>query len=96
MRYREMLLERNGFAESVVSSGEIQEDPNYDGPGGEKAYVRFITVTGQVEQSWIKAPRRFIEALDITEQVSSNENTPPILDPATQAWTTVADDDEED
>ena len=62
MRYRQTLLEGSGFAESTVNSGEIGEDPNFTGPGGEESYVRFITLTGQVEQSWIKAPQRFIES----------------------------------
>jgi hypothetical protein len=76
MRYREMLLERNGFAESVVSSGEIAEDPNYEGPGGEQAFVRFITLTGQVEQSWIKAPKRFIETLAFKEKTKATATVP--------------------
>jgi len=96
MRYREALLEGNGFAESVVSSGDIQEDPNFPGPDGEEAFVRFITIAGQVEQSWIKAPKRFIESVTPTIQIITNENTPPILNPSTEPWTTVVDDDSDE
>jgi hypothetical protein len=106
MRYREMLLEKNGFAESVVSSGEISEDPNYEGPNGEQAFVKFITITGQVEQSWIKAPKRFIEAVVLKEKTRegvktgidfiSNENSPPILDAAEEPWHTTAPEEDPD
>lgn len=106
MRYREVLLEGNGFDESVISSGEISEDPNYEGPGGEEAFVRFITISGQVEQSWIKAPKRFIESIILKEKngnlttpgikILSNENAPAFLDPTQEPWTTVDDEDSDD
>jgi hypothetical protein len=108
MRYRQTLLEGNGFAESVVSSGEVTEDPNYPGAKGEKAYVRFINITGQVEQSWIDAPKRFIENLEFQKgrgdlatagiKIVSNEKSPAFLDTANDSWATIArheDDDDE-
>jgi hypothetical protein len=106
LRYREVLLEGNGFDESVVSSGEISEDPNYEGPGGEEAFCRFITITGQVEQSWIKAPKRFIESIQLKERngsltttgikIISNENAPAFLDPTQEPWTTIIDTESDD
>lgn len=103
MRYRQTLLEGSGFAESVVNSGEIGEDPNFTGAGGEESYVRFITLTGQVEQSWIKAPQRFIESIVLensTEltggiKILTNEPPPPtsVVDPHDNTWITVEDDE---
>lgn len=106
LRYREALLEANGFTESVVSSGEVMEDANYEGPGGETAFVRLINLTGQVENSWIKSPRRFIETVILKERdnneilggikILSNLDTPDFIDKSEEAWTTTDGDDEND
>lgn len=63
LRYRESLLEANGFAESVFSSSDIMDSPIFTGPGGEESFDRYITITGQVEFTWIKSPRRSIESV---------------------------------
>jgi hypothetical protein len=105
LRYRESLLEGNGFAQSSISSGEIMEDPNYIGSdGGEQSYLRVIQLTGQVENSWIKLPRRFIESAVIKDvecgeitsgiKILSNLDTPPTIDAADETWVTVAETDE--
>jgi hypothetical protein len=106
LRYRESLLEGSGFAQSSVNSGEIMQDPQYEGPGGETSYLRMIQLTGQIENSWIKAPRRFIEAAVIKDRdcqeissgikILSNYDTPPTIDAANEVWTTVDEDDEDD
>lgn len=96
LRYREVLLEGNGFAESSVSSGEMGEDPQYEGPNGEAAFVRFITLTGQVENSWISAPKRFLESIVVGPiEIEANLNTPDIIDQSDEIWVTVADDETE-
>lgn len=61
LRYRESLLEANGFGQSSISSSDMYANPAYSGPGGEIAYSRSITLTGMVENTWIKAPKRIIE-----------------------------------
>lgn len=106
LRYRESLLEANGFAQSSVSSGEIMQDPGYEGPGGEQAFLRIIQLTGQVENSWIKLPRRFIETVVIKDRnceeitggikILSNFDAPPTENLADVTWYTVADDDDSD
>ena len=107
LRYRESLLEASGFAESSVSSGEILEDPAYEGPGGELGFIRLINLTGQIENTWIKQPRRFIETVAIEEDVNcdemiggikilSNFDAPPIMDLEDETWHTVADPDDPD
>ena len=108
LRYRETLLEANGFTQSTVNSGELMEDPNYEGPGGEQAFVRFITLNGQVENSWIKSPKRYIESIVLKNRdangitggikILSNLDAPPTVDPTQENWYTVdgstADEDE--
>lgn len=101
LRYRESLLEANGFAQSSVSSSALSEDPYYSGPDGEQAFVRTITITGQTEHTWIKQPRRFIEKIAIKKetpdgfiggiQIISNLDTPDFFDQSEEAWTTIED-----
>lgn len=109
LRYRESLLEAQGFSQSSVSNSALQADPYYQGPDGEQAFVRSISLTGQTEPSWIKSPRRFIETIRLAEKTAkgyvggikilSNLDVPPFIDPADQLWYTKAestpDEDEE-
>lgn len=104
LRYRQSLLEANGFAESSVSSGPPGLNPEMSTEGGEKVYSRNINLVGQVQNTWIKAPHRLIENVNLKRQIDcdsyvggiqiiSNLNTPPIIDPSEQLWTTVEDTD---
>lgn len=68
LRYRESLLEANGFAESTISSAGPDFDQAFTTEGGEKAWARFMTLNGQIENSWIKSPRRFIEAVALKKK----------------------------
>lgn len=68
LRYRETMLEGRGFNQSSLSVSDIVENPNYSGPGGEMAFSRFITLTGLVEHSWLKAPHRIIENIKLAEK----------------------------
>ncbi len=105
LRYRESLLEANGFAESSVSSGDPDFDENYTTDGGEKVWVRYLTLTGQTENSWIKSPRRFIETLAFKRKTSngfvgginilSNLDTSAGIDQSKEVWVTKEDTDEE-
>jgi hypothetical protein len=98
MRYRESLLEASGFTESLLSSSDLQEDSNYGGVEGEEVFRRYITITGQVENSWVKSPRRFIESVALKEKTSkgflggikilSNEDSPAFIDKANEIWYT--------
>lgn len=104
LRYRESLLEANGFAESMISSAPLIENPNYSGPDGEEGFVRTINLTGQVENTWIKSPRRFIEKVLLKERIPggftggikilSNLDSPPFINKEEETWHTV--DEEED
>lgn len=64
MRYREGLLENCGFQISTVSISEITQEANF---GGDLEYGRYISLTGVVENSWIKSPKRVIEAISVRD-----------------------------
>jgi hypothetical protein len=74
LRYRESLFEANGFTQTVISSGQLDHDDDYTTEGGEKAWVRFITISGMVENSWIKSPRRFVESMTLRGSVPVGPN----------------------
>jgi hypothetical protein len=97
LRYRESLLEANGFAESSVNSAPPDFDEAFTTPGGEKAWSRFIAVSGQTENSWIKSPKRFIEVAALKKKVGKGyiggisiiSNTDPVtIDKKTNTWYT--------
>lgn len=105
LRYRESLLEAQGFTQSSLSSSDMMLGMLQAGEGGEQVYSRYITLTGMVENSWIKSPRRIIEKVALKEKdangyrggikILSNLDTPEIIDESTQIWTTVEDDSAE-
>lgn len=104
LRYRESLLEAQGFSECVLNSSDLMS--NNMSNGAEEIYSRYITLTGQVEHSWIKSPRRVIEKAVLKEKTAngfrggikilSNLDTPDFIDESTQNWITVHDEDPED
>jgi hypothetical protein len=106
LRYRESLLEGRQFMQSSVSSSDFMQNPNFEGPGGENVFSRYITLTGQVENSWLKTPFRILEAVEIDEEtengfrsgikILSNLNSPDSLDTEDDIWTTIDDDSEND
>lgn len=62
-RYRESLLEALGLGESTINSGALVTNADMPGNGGEVAWERAISISGQIEQTFIKSPRRFIESV---------------------------------
>lgn len=111
LRYRESLLEAQGFAESIVSNSPLLENVQYSGPDGENSYVRSIQLSGQTEYSWIKSPRRVIETVFLREKtgpnsappgyiggikILSNLDTPEFIDKAKETWYTVQDTHRDD
>src|SRR5579863_9616503 len=71
LRYRESLLEANGFCESTISSAGPDFDESFTTPGGEKAWARFMTLNGQTENTWIKSPRRIIESTSLRKKTNT-------------------------
>ena len=39
---------------------------------GENVYSRFITISGQVENTWVKAPKRIIESINLKNTEPEN------------------------
>lgn len=105
LRYRESLLEAQGFTQCNLSSSDMAANGAYSGEGGEQVYSRYITLTGQVENSWIKSPKRILEVVALKDKNSngytggikiiSNLDTPDIIDESTQLWTTIEDNSED-
>jgi hypothetical protein len=64
LRYREGLFEHNNFQLSNISCTDFIKN---DAFGEDKVYSRFIVLSGQVEESWIKNPFRIIESIDLID-----------------------------
>jgi hypothetical protein len=99
LRYRESLLEAEGFQISTISSSEFIKSEQY-AQLGEDFFSRYITLSGQVQNFWIKAPQRFIESVDLHD--SSNSINPagikvissdrlPGADDDNDVWSTIDD-----
>lgn len=66
LRYREGVLESRNFQLSNIETSDLVRNESFTDIG-ENAYSRFITITGQVENTWIKAPKRVIESVAIRD-----------------------------
>ena len=98
LRYREALLEHNNFQLSTISCTDMVRN---DAFGIDNVFSRFITLSGQVEESWIKTPMRIIESvvnqgsgLEKGIVILSNLDSPPSYDTEDDAWVTIEDDGE--
>lgn len=60
LRYRQALLEKDGYAESLISSGPMYPNPDYS-DAGQIMWSRDIDMTGQVENRWYNQPHRILE-----------------------------------
>ena len=54
LRYRQVLLEKDGYAESIISSSKMYPNPDYS-DAGQVIWSREINLTGQVENRWLMA-----------------------------------------
>jgi hypothetical protein len=96
LRYREGLLEHNNFQLSNLQCSEIIKNNSFD---AENIFSRFITLTGQAEESWIKTPMRTIEDVDIYDGITQTTGIKVIsqdIDPNSEEaindlWVTVSD-----
>jgi hypothetical protein len=61
LRYRQVLLEHDGFAESLISSGPMYPNPDYS-DAGQVMWSRDIEISGQVESRWFDQPHRIVES----------------------------------
>lgn len=102
-RYREGLLEESNFQLSRLTSTDMIKNGSFD---IENVFSRFITLQGQVQESWVKSPQRFIEGVDIIDNTESNDgltvgikvlangDTPEaILNEECDLWATIEDEE---
>jgi hypothetical protein len=66
-RYKESLIEANNFQLSKLTSTDLVKN---EGFSAENVYSRWITLSGQVEESWVKTPYRVIEAVGFTDNTA--------------------------
>lgn len=102
LRYREGLLEARGFSETLVSSSDMVPNNSWGVPGGENAYSRYITLSGKVENTWLKTPRRVIENIKLADTTTENgfsggikilsEDPPADVKEADNIWITKTED----
>jgi hypothetical protein len=72
-------------------------------PGGENVFSRFITLSGMIENSWVKSPYRIAEGVEIAEKIQgseslkagikiiSNLDSLDFLNTEEDSWTTIKD-----
>jgi hypothetical protein len=81
LRYRQVLLEQRGFMQSSISSSDIMNNTNFSGyVGGDKVFSRNITISGIVENSWLKQPQRYVENIAINPSGSAVDTIVPVVD----------------
>ena len=72
LRYREGVLESRNFQLSNIQTTDMIRNDAFQNIG-ENVYSRFITITGQVENTWVKAPKRTIENTAFTNSNPTQE-----------------------
>lgn len=98
LRYREGLIESRNFQISNLTTTDMIRNDAFQS-FGENVYSRFITLTGQVENTWIKAPKRVIETINIVEGIDAglimvnedNGEVPEIIDKDQDSWVAKTD-----
>jgi len=95
LRYREGVLESRNFQLSNIETSDMIRNDAFNS-FGENVYSRFITISGQVENTWIKAPKYIIEAVNIKNtqanisgliiKGSDGAEIPENIDPAADSW----------
>ena len=97
LRYRQALLEKDGYAESLISSSPMYPNQDYS-DAGQVIWSRDIDITGQVENRWYMQPHRLIEDVSIgngdgyTGGVKIITNiTDTAEDLSTVNWSTIAE-----
>jgi hypothetical protein len=101
LRYREGLLENNNFQNSTIAASDFIKNESFS--DAQNVYSRYITLTGQCEETWVKTPYRIIEAVELEDcegmpgiKIISNHPTDPNSEEAeNDLWLTIEDTEEE-
>jgi len=98
LRYRETMFNGRCFKLSSLKSTDIMREDAFD-QGGENIYKRYIFLSGLVEQSWLKSPKRVIEIARLKDadgistgvKILTNIDTPiEAVDPeSNDTWSTI-------
>lgn len=70
LRYREGLLEHNNFQLSSIKCTDMIKNDAFQ---VDNVYSRYIILSGQVEEQWIKTPYRQFEVVGLKDQNSLNQ-----------------------
>lgn len=70
-RYRQGLLEALGLEQSLIKSGSLTQNPNMS-DSGQVAWERTISISGIVEQTFIKQPHRIVEDAELIDTNPDN------------------------
>lgn len=98
-RYREGLLEAVNFQLSNLSSTDLIRNEAFN---IENVYSRWVTLTGQCEESWVKTPFRVIESVELTDSsddlipqgIRILSNSEPPNQSAHDIWIAIDEDEE--
>lgn len=99
LRYREGLFEHFRFDLGTISSTDMIKNDAFE---ADNVYSRFITLSGQVEEYWVKTPFRKFESVDIADfdnglrvsglKIISNQTAGDLEE---DLWTTIDEEEEE-
>jgi hypothetical protein len=74
MRYRQDLLEADDFCISSLKSSEIIKNKAFE---TDKVFSRFIDISGLVQNSWLKAPRKRVEGVLLNDSEADLASSDP-------------------
>jgi len=99
LRYREGLFERFGFDLGTITCSDMIDNNAFD---IDNVFSKFITLSGQVDEYWVKSPARKWETIDFVDnsgdipvsgiKILSNETDGNLEE---DVWTTIKEDSEE-
>ncbi len=104
LRYREGLFEQFRFDLGTISSSDMIKNEAFE---ADNVYSRFVVLSGQVEEYWVKSPFRKWESVDVADFIGSGDTTLRVSgikiisnltdgDLENDVWTTIDSEDPEE
>jgi len=104
LRYREGLFEQFRFDLGTISSSDMIKNDAFE---ADNVYSRFVVLSGQVEEYWVKSPFRKWESVDVADFIGSGDATLRVSgikiisnitdgDQEDDVWTTVESEDSDE
>lgn len=103
LRYRESLFEKRGLQISSLKATDVVARGSEFQQGADNIYSRYITLSGLVQNSWLKSPTRIIEKVIVAEKddegfygsgvkfISNEDTTQEVIESDNPNWTTAKD-----